>query len=1794
MRPTFDAALIGELRSRVIRHNEAHPQARAKLGDLIKAYERGFRRTNPGARAMEKVDTLLDTLAKADDFDETAHPRGHAGEFSRKGAARQAAKPTGQPVRMTLPRTEAEHQSLQGRNAGYKAMTSDVIPERRNEAIGSVTRDGGSLLAGTAIVAGLARNRPGSMAERVAGKAAGTVAGLAAGGAAGLAGQGLHFGSSMFHNATGIGPVFSSKRATAFQAGAAKVAYGAGSKLATGVARVAGHVVRGTLNTAGNGPTSDSAQERFRSAFQGSMKDGKPFHQAVMGSMAHAERLDRRVKGTRKALAFGALAIGAGALIRNRIKDTIVDPQEWGRSIDAYSFRTVQKAVGSSGELGELRKNLTTQLGQGGAAGGSIDGLRGWLEAGAGGYGTLEKAGVWGPGARRIFAGTAGLVGAGAGAGAGYYASRATEHHFGAQPGQFEEEEHPRAKDGKFTSKSGRDHKFAQVGAVLGGAAAGIAAWTAIRRHNGKAFAQNIEMLRQAVAQRRATDGMPGHKNPLSQFLDRSAERADEKLKTGKEFKKYRDTLAAVASYGPSSVPVMQEKLKDAFFHKMANILSVHPDMRIPDGNGWKTITQIKAKAILSATASSLAHSETVVALRKMDEGQLRAAMKALPQATQDKALEVWGKAHAAAGDVEAQLAGHSAATTAAEAHAKAEGEKLGAASKVLEEAQLDVDTAAADQLVEANKGLAKAKKVHGAAATSSKSAEEAYRALKNNPTGVVDPYTGRAILPATTEEIDAIKSRLTDGFRKKADATVEEENLKFRAEHHARLDERERNVKAALAAEAALNGSPRSAARANKALRSLHLRDRAAQADLRAAAADHAVNQIKMDRLTMATKVKKPAADAPRPKKGAAPDYIDPPERKMSANERDNLRANAAFIRTKFQTTALRLDKATKDAVDIRTKRNAALDVLDEAMRTEQVGSTGPGLMDPRTKRDLARAWANVRGPAMEFLRSPSGAKLREFYDAIGPTLKDSVKQAYGGAKAAAGDIYNDYFTRDDGKGGKRLDIPKVILHAAPFAALVGAAKVDVVNTAESYLHPDPQKREEARKRLRNLQVDSHTDPIDGSGYFAVSLPDPKLKGERRLLFGERYDNSNGISTRLHGGATMSDVRRRIAERQAERERRRQEQLKQQAGQQSGANSVGVGTLSSLSGDDRAKVTVAQQGLGKGGHYQTLGTFAGGPTVQLRKADHEEQNDRTYNPASQVIIDHLRSKHNLLSRSPTTPEAYHAALADLFSSEASVLKGKQAYREMTGFDTKGGANQNGKGTFRPIVGANPGFGSQDAGTVLGALKGEVDRVLRDAAPKTVAQAANLHRVIAVVQAMKHLDRNATGQLHQQVEAATAALRAAQPAPAPFAAGTPAAAAAATPAGADRTVPVTTPDPTPIDLRESGKDEDGANAPLYAGFAKQAAKRLAAHIGVSDAAKIKHLGLVIHGLARSIPDAAKLDEEKRTIVVENALTALHERKPASLGAMMTAGPHEHHQQQDQALQSLLTSQIMVMQPGWKPLMRAALLDDVDALLKLSMGEFEEALHPRAPAGASGGGEFTTGDAGGAGGAAGGGHGGEGVAGKAASEVIEAGGKFAGKAQASVPQTQSWANPVRMGAEVGGSLGSEVGIKVAQAVTHFLPGAAGKALGWVADGAAAMYAGDQGSQAGEAAGQAIYRKATGSKAAPEYAPPDQSVGQSVVGGLGGMAGGVWGNAAGQAGGKLVGAAAADAVGMFAGRALGGVAGSLAGPVGSVLVGTAAGYAGEKIASGIYGLFAGYDKPKVDAVLSRYGAKPRAVG
>lgn len=734
MRATFDARLIAELRSRVIAHNTAHPHAKAKLGDLRKAYERGYRRSNPSLRALERVDAHLDRLAKGDDaFDEDKHPRADDGEFSAGASA---------AVAIPLPATPAAHRALQGSNSGYKALTTEVIPERRNEAAGSIIRDVGSLGAGAGVVSALARNKPGSLAERVAGGLAGSVGRMSSGAAASAAGQAAHHLSRTVHRMTGLGPVVSARSAERFRQTTAEGGRMVGHAAGVRAVRLTGALVRGALKTAGNGNLHPRAQARFKGDVHTALGRGVPLSRAVMQAQGNAFRLDRRLKSGRQALVYGVLAGATGLGIRHQLQDSIVDPAGIGRNIDAFQFRSVQKAAAASDELGAMRLQLTGALAKAGPAGGSMGSLSGWVTAGGGALGDLRKGPQpWGWAARRLFSGAAAVGGAAVGGGLGFAASRATRNGSHGT-GHFEEDLHPRAKDGKFTDGAHRDHRFAQVGGILGGAAAGIAVYMALKRHNERIPALNVARIRQKIAALRSTTAADAG-GQLGRAVKNTAKSVTAHLETGPAFKEHRAEIESIARLGPSDPSVMQGRLKRAYHERIAETLATENALQIPDGKTWKKIGDVAMRS--GGTVNQIAYTKqrVVEAMATMTTDDFGRAVANLPAAVADRAKAEFARAELGVAEVPDLMRGHGARVEVAKEAQAAAGTELDRAAKHRAAVLTDLNMTADGPEKDAKQALvASAEEDLKTAMASHKKLSDKAEKLANNPTGVADPYS--------------------------------------------------------------------------------------------------------------------------------------------------------------------------------------------------------------------------------------------------------------------------------------------------------------------------------------------------------------------------------------------------------------------------------------------------------------------------------------------------------------------------------------------------------------------------------------------------------------------------------------------------------------------------------------------------------------------------------------------------------------------------------------------------------------------------------------------------------------------------------------------------------------------------------------------------------------------------------------------------------------------------------------------------------------------------------------------
>lgn len=724
MRPTIDADLISDLRRRVISHNVSNPQAKVKLGVLKKLYEQGYRGQEPRERGLRKVDEHLASLTKADDFEEDKHPRGKAGEFASKGG--QSSPP---PVGMPQARSVSEHRQLQASNPTYKAMTSDLLPERRGEVIGSALRVGASLALGGAAIAGLARGKTSGLTS----KAFQWVPGKAMRYAFGIPTAGATYGATM----VGRGAKLALSRRTG--KAASPTTYKLAAKITAGASK-AGETV---------GRTVGSAARRIAGG--------------IVNSVAHAAEGGDNATGSvaRKAGAYAAMGMLAGEAVNAGIRGGSLDPEKYGADYDNFSYRQIAK----SAELGDVRDMMLGALAKG------MD------------LNELRKAGLYSAAGRVALPMLAGLGGAAAGAVAGHFGGHATGI---TTPG---EHGNPyRDKGGKFTSK---ENAASVVGAVAGAAAAAGGVYLALKTHNARAFVQSVKKtgawlvgalrgvhegdVKQMLS---GAQGQYSHIHPeLRAMAAGKKARIKEIVESGSspEINALRDHNASGARYGASDPVYYKDQVRKNLNWRIADIAHAQDGFQVPHKGGMKTMSALRAEG---SKAEEL-HAIAAKAVDAMDDAGIRAATANLNPV---QAETIRGLAARRTTDMQAvddQLASHVRAiheaegqhTAALATHAGAK--KVQEAAMTLSQAADPVSKPAADAAHEA------AKAVLNEASDASQAAIGRLRALKAG--GPEINISGTKIPPRDQMTRMDTTSRLQESAVKSAAKQADAKILKHR-----------------------------------------------------------------------------------------------------------------------------------------------------------------------------------------------------------------------------------------------------------------------------------------------------------------------------------------------------------------------------------------------------------------------------------------------------------------------------------------------------------------------------------------------------------------------------------------------------------------------------------------------------------------------------------------------------------------------------------------------------------------------------------------------------------------------------------------------------------------------------------------------------------------------------------------------------------------------------------------------------------------------------------------------------
>ena len=1730
MRAHFDADLIAELKRRVVAHNEGTPAEAARLGDLRKVYERGFRGSNPGHRAMKRVDEHLARLAKAE-FDETDHPRDGGGEFTSKGSGATR-------VRVDLPRTDQEHVREQERSAGYRALTSDAIPENRFGAAGGVLRDAGSIAAGAAIIHTLNKNPKNGLVTRAAGRLAGNVSGLAAGATTAVAANGVRAATINANRVIGKIPAVKlpmmpkmtvpklpvMSQETAIKA--RRSASAAGAKFGRTVGRKAtqltGNLVQSAIRTAGNGPVTQRATQRSERVLTRLLGQGVDVEKATARATRAGALLDRGIKRNRKAAVFAALAGTTAMFIRNQVKDTMLDPASYGREIDGLSHRIINKVADSAdlkqahgAMLGELRKDL--------GHAGSIESLSAWLTA-DGGEGLAKAVVPWGAEFRNLLTGASALGGAAVGAGTAFLAGRAT--------GLTGHKGNPyRDKDGKFTSK---DKAVTGIGGLLGGAAAGLAVFAALRRHNTKVVPHQAKKLFDAIRTQSAKIEN-GSARQVKAFLKTEVDRKKKLLDT--QTGAIRKKLKELDDHEGSSRTALEAKMMAVHHDRIATVLAMHPDVQLPGKDGKFVPIMDLAEDVpgfhrLSTdermrTRLRLARD----AVARLDRKGLQQVVKDLPEGVQKEVLDTHADMLTRVKGVAAQIAGHQGnIDTAIEAKKAAEA---AVDARVAEHsaAEAAAKVATADEQPAANEALKAAAKARDDARKHFTKVNDALDKLRASPKGVDDPFTGKPLVPPTAAEVRAQRDELTRKATKSVDEKWKAEVEAFKKQQLEELSARESRLLTHVATSADKYGSPEYVQANVKHIADLDAKVRAASNRVTDAKIALAPAQRDFEDLQALRKAKT---------KTGLPKGMTPERAKQLRDTEKQIEDRHVELVGNLEREQTAHHQAAAELIQHTT----VLKTLLQTGAPQVARKSNPLGLSPKLRGDLKRASATVKGPIGEFMRRPTIENLKVYVKTLPEKGKGIYDTASVGFKDGVERTWKDLTWRDPGDGhGARFSTGKAIRNAA---LGVGAAQAvyEDGGTLFNRAFGDDEKKTEARKKGLNIKWEDVPDPMTGGGFTTLSMPDPNKPGERVVLWGERQDTETSRVIPVRAGANMKQTTSRLKQ-------HFENLAANKNGNGNGGNSEHHNPeLEFDKPEHKQAVDAALKAIRSEGKQQTIEINHGGvPHLRFRQEDAKRSKEAKVDDlenAANLVANAVRKK---MGDGKLRGEDLHKALGALFSRQGGAFTTKQAFRFLTGADPDGTVRDSVKS---PLM-KPEGLRSNDKAAVASALTSEIDRIINDSKPTTVAERSNLHRMVALVQTAKGLSADSVKGLHEKIGKLEVASRAST-----FQEAKPQAAPAA-PAGLGEPV------------NADDRSEWARNDHIISPHATTYGNRVADAMGLERRADRNLIVSAVNSTARNVWSAYRktdegLTEEEAFKITHAAINrALAQASGAQdkyeLAAKLFPKDGKGPFRSPEFLGELATAHIAMKEARPKDNNKSAdsAFDDLETLMKASFGEFLSDLHPRAPAGSAGAGEFVAG-----------GHGSMSSGQRLATEGVEAASKTAtgGNEPPHEGQPrprsrpQAWNHPVRAGNEIGGQLGYETAFSLANS---FLPPQF-KALTRFTRFATTMAAGQAGSYLGAAAGDAYgqHRLAAQGKAPEAYHPPTSK------GGLGETLAELAGNVAG----STVGGSAGAAVGSTAGRYIGGAIGSLAGPGGAVAGVFAGGMAGGFLGRVAGGALAGY--------------------
>jgi hypothetical protein len=1659
--------IVGTLSDRVRTHNEktADPAAKTKLVDLKKVYARGYHGRDATAcavNALAKVDRHLGGLeALAKGFDASKHPRGNKGEFTSGGKKGGSAGIDAIP----LPKTARQHAKLQETNAAYRALTSDVVPERRNEVIGDWARELGSTALGAGLVLSLAHGGSKGIAARMirdAGRRAG----------------GLAFGiptAAVTYTATGA------KRAVTGK-----------------IARSFGRTVRDGEYTAAKHTTEAATKAgKFAGEKAGSAVVAGARLLVDSANKAGGDLLHRKAA---KVATLGGLSIGAGQLINSQIEGGAVDPGRIGAGYDAFSYRTIEKMAGGADALDALAGEYLAKLASG-------DGQ------------ALAKAGFYNAIGMRVLPALAAVGGAAVAGGT------AEAVHAVAGNRTYSRDAH-----GRFTSKA---NAITAGSALAGALAAGAGAYLALRHHNVRQLVSHVDAVADVIGKRLEEaahrDGV-GH---VADLIQQGKEKltklhADRAIAINTRLGKDEEYLAErkrLDSFAGSSDVHLKSHIRREVNGKLAEILSQHNDFRVPgtdrDPAKWKTIGEIRSAAT-PLKADKAAYDSVFNAVDSATPKEFSQAIANLTPGQQETALHWLSTRDRAIEAVPADVKAHVDKIAAAEQKVAAATDAAEAKRTAMLDAKAVVDrTTDEGEKATAQAAFDAANAEHDKAGKAVEAASKALGKLRDAPSGVKSPVTGKLIPPATEAELQPHYRQAQQTAYRRAEKIVDRDIDKAHKKHAADVAE----ARAQQMAQITLQGDRMLAARAALGHSLGVLPDKAAAAGIQAAALRRFISRAKGELTTARADqaaAEKRVADLKLARKGKVPSG-------MTAEDTAAMVQNVHAVHDALTSAKLRVSaaEAKLSARQFLLRKHSArfLSAVHEQPVVEGRVGKLPTSVYRKLLRDVTRATEDLHKPVNRFLHSPSAQAFKNFATATGDHI-------WGGATAAAHafrDLYRHTLMRKTGEGPDdwTIDPAKVLIRGG-----LGVVAGDVAHDLYHYgkdqaTHALGMGDGKPSKFPRSIKIEKHVDPYTGGGFVGLSVadPDPENKGDRVLLWGEHYKDHTGRAEQLHPGARVSALRNRF-----------------QNGQGGGGGSTFVPSdrdIPNLPEHEKGQVKAS---LGKLKDRMHTVRVEDGHEFKLRP-----NSDSGEDAIAGKVVDHIKRSF-LNSGSPSTGKLYHGALAaTLGSNQGRILKQRQVYELLTGFPARGGDKLAGHGIFE--TGKDSDFGETDnkAG-VLDALKDEMKRAVGAHAPANDVEKSNMMRAAAVVGRQKGLSDEDLKSVYEIIR------------------GKPETTAPAAPRMVQATVPSAPSSGKITAASEVEADAGGWDPKVLREKSLPHATAVAKSLGMNTERKIADTATALEHFARQVHVTHGLPMHESLYAaanaVKNATGTSTGEKTITRDALADVDADHFASHLSAAADDELDRY-----EKKKNVRKVHALDDLEALVKGAFGDAIDAAsgawegETRVPSG-PGGGEFSGG-------------GGKSFATRFArkaaqrlpregvDESVDRGAKGAVTERSA---TGSNYTPTKVAGDIGGLALGEAGAyaigklfpeeaagvsligavrqafksdgagAAAQAALKHVAAAPGRVARSVPKLAATSAAGlagyTAGSMAGEGAARGIYA-ATGRKA-PEAAPPQLSVGEGVAESLGSIGGAILGGTFGAGVGSIATGAAGGYVGGIVGR------------------------------------------------------------